>query len=115
METVEQVEEAATVLRGRQTGEGGRGCPLARPAVNHHFKVLVCDVAEGGADVAAAEPLTRPAPPLLPGRQAAQSLRQADLQLVVCRASGVRSTAGSWLDTPQQQNPPPTVRRPAAI
>lgn len=52
-------------------------------AVTHHLKVFVCDVTEGGAELTAGEPLAGPQPPLPAGGQAAQSLRQADLQLVV--------------------------------
>lgn len=78
METVEEVEEPATVLTDRQVRglraglEPGRS--LADQAVSHHFKVFVCDVTEGGADVTAGEPPIGSALPLLPGRQAAQSL-----------------------------------------
>lgn len=87
METVEKVEEVATVLTDRQV-RGLRagpetGCSLAHQALSHHFKVSVGDVTEGPADVTAGEPLIGSLLPLLPGCQAAQSLRQAHLQLVV--------------------------------
>lgn len=61
------------------------GGSAAAQALSHHFKVLVADVTEGGADAPAGEPVSRSAPPVLPDRQPAQSLRQADLQLVVCK------------------------------
>lgn len=79
--TVDEVQETSAVLEREreQSGHEDRCWDTQMSGqvdqvCTHHLEVSVDDVAEGAADVRA-EPLSRPALALPPGRQAAQSLR----------------------------------------